>query len=483
LKPIDLPLLILLPVLLAASCPSTNCSILRTENFTTEPNWIGMGNRYSPGCREVIQDFGYSDTDYCGGQVGEVGGQISRSVTPAYYATPIEEKTLDDTLDASGRIVLVKDMDGGCFIGWFNHRRQGWRPFSFLGFRLDGRNVYLCYTTRTWRAQGLGTEVSLVPGKPTAWKIHYDPAQGNETGSVTLTIEGKRTTLRLLPGHREDGAIFDRFGIFNLQEPGGFQRLYIDDLALDGLVLNFSTDPGWEGCSNRASFRDCLLRGTQDFGYSETNFSGCQEGEIGGLIWRSERPAFYADEVGVLTLEDRLVASGVMTLVQASSDSGFLVGWFDPKDLGWPPSSFLGFVMEGPSRIGHQFRLIYHTPQGLGGESQDNPILFPNSTVYRWNIEYDPSTRIFSGRIEPGGEVFLTVDPDGNATFALFGMLNIPVGGHQATAYLDDLAYTVSISELPITIALPTSLLLAVFLASPISLPDRRTIAHGEQVF
>ena len=84
MKPIDLPLLILLPVLLAASCPSTNCSILRTENFTTEPNWTGMGNRYSPGCKEVIQDFGYSETDYCGGQVGEVGGQISRSVTPAY---------------------------------------------------------------------------------------------------------------------------------------------------------------------------------------------------------------------------------------------------------------------------------------------------------------------------------------------------------------------------------------------------------------
>jgi len=437
--------LLFLVLLTVLSGFASSATFLRTENFTADPGWDGVRNRYSTGCREVTQDFGYSRTRFAGGDLGEIGGRVARSTAPALYADTITGRGLDDTLFASGRIVLLENADGGVFVGWFNGARQGWRPVNFVGFRLDEADVYLTYTTGTSKAQGLRTGVSLQLGRPYFWSLSYDPKGNAGKGTIRLSISGTNSTLDLLPGHREEGALLNRFGLFNLQEPGGYEIVYLDDLSYCGKTENFSIDPGWLGSGNRATFRDCRLRGTQDFGYSQTNHTGSLPGEVGGLIWRDERPAYYADEVGRLTLDNSLFASGRLTALQASSDSGFLIGWFDKDKLGWPPQDFLGAAIEGPSRAGHYFRLMYHTSRGALGESVSNPLVFPNNTVYRWEMAYDPKSHTFTGRLAGGAEISTTLPADAEAEFNRFGIVNIQAGGHEITAYLDDLTYTASL--------------------------------------
>ena len=67
--------------------------------------------------------------------------------------------------------------------------------------------------------------------------------------------------------------------------------------AQDGLVQvhqDFSKDPGWEWKDNRIVAEDPPTV-KQDFGWAPTNHTGAAEpGEIGGRIWRSITPAYYA---------------------------------------------------------------------------------------------------------------------------------------------------------------------------------------------
>lgn len=430
-------------LLLALCC--SGFALTRIENFTTDPGWQGMGNRRQVGCFQVVQDFGFSYTWNAGVGPGEIGGRISRTTTPAHYGKPISARSLEGELAASGRICLVDNGDGGCFVGWFNSLRQGWRPVNFLGFRLDGANVHLAYTTGNWMAEGLGTGLSLNPGVKHNWSISYDPGGPGGLGTISFLLDGELRTLDLLPGHRTAGASFDRFGLFNLQEPGGYQVVYLDDLDVDGRFEAFDEDPGWDGSGNREEFRDCVARGTQDFGYAESSIAGGEAGEMGGLIWRSEARAYCADQVGSLDLEDAIRASGSLSVTQASSDSGFLLGYFGGGGTQWPVRPFLGFMVEGPSRVGHYFRLRYDLENGTSGESEGNPIVYPNGTLYHWNLAYDPSSRMLRGDLD--GIQISVILKEGNATFSKFGLHNIPVGGHQITAYLDDLQYTCGVSE------------------------------------
>jgi len=432
----------------------------RIENFSTDPGWDARGNQRIAGSAKVLQDFGYSPTNNAGVSLGEIGGRISRSTTPAHYASPVDALGLDDFMSASGSIALLDDRDGGTFIGWFNASRQGWRPVNFLGFRLDGANLHVAYTTGTWRAMGMATGETLEIGTSYRWELLYDPLANGGKGTLSLAFGGEEYTLDLLPGHSEEGAMLDRFGIFNLQEPGGYQEVYLDDLDICGRHYDFDSDPGWDGKGNRASFTDRELRGTQRFGHVNSSHAGGGRGEIGGLIWRIESQAFYGDDVGSLTLDDQLSASGRLSVVQASSDSGFLFGWFNEGNRGWAPPNFLGFVVEGPSRVGHYFRLMYVGGDGSKGESEENPIIIPNGTEHLWRITYDPDDRIFSGVLDGEYVIETCLPGEVNATFNRFGILNLQEGGHEIEAYLDDLSYTShELGDLPSILTLIAALL------------------------
>jgi hypothetical protein len=63
-------------------------------------------------------------------------------------------------------------------------------------------------------------------GRPHRWSVRYTP----ESNEIVAELDGARSTLRLRPEHRQHGAGFDRFGLFNLQVGGHFVDLTLDDL-------------------------------------------------------------------------------------------------------------------------------------------------------------------------------------------------------------------------------------------------------------
>src|SRR5262245_11678603 len=75
----------------------------RSESFDHDPGWEALRNQFDAARVNkksgigVVQDFGYVQSNFAGKEKGEIGGQVQRSVSPAYYAASIEPKTLDDT--------------------------------------------------------------------------------------------------------------------------------------------------------------------------------------------------------------------------------------------------------------------------------------------------------------------------------------------------------------------------------------------------
>ena len=66
---------------------------------------------------------------------------------------------------------------------------------------------------------------------------------------------------------------------------------------------SFDRDPGWEGFNNRI-VPSRFPTVTQDFGYSPTRFASTAPGEIGGVVTRATRPAYWAAEIAEKTLGD-----------------------------------------------------------------------------------------------------------------------------------------------------------------------------------
>src|SRR6476620_10220044 len=110
-------------------------------------------------------------------------------------------------------------------------------------------------------------------------------------------------------------------------------------LAQSDLVLvnqDFSTDPHWEGLNNRV-VADGVPTIEQDFGWKSSDGAG----EIGGTIWRSRTPAWYAAKVGPYTLNDKLSASGQLAVKPAKRVDGFYFGFFNSARQEWRPWSSL----------------------------------------------------------------------------------------------------------------------------------------------
>src|SRR5437762_5057042 len=131
---------IMLPLLCAAAAgPGSG---IRIESFDADPGWDGYRNRLEPPRPHVVrQHFGYSTTDKAGGaKAGEVGGRVQRSITPAWYAMPIEPRTLNDRIAFSGRFAVHDDESNtGTLLGLFNDKlSRGWRTAHSLALRIDG---------------------------------------------------------------------------------------------------------------------------------------------------------------------------------------------------------------------------------------------------------------------------------------------------------------------------------------------------------
>jgi hypothetical protein len=470
-------------LLVTTSLLSLMCELRGQEfsDFATDPHWQGFRNRLLPKVLPIAQqDFGYRGSNVAGGEsAGEIGGTIQRSHRRAYYAKLIVPKTLEEKLSASGKF-SVRGAGGGSgvLVGWFNHElSQGWRTPSSLAFRIDGNGgkywVFYEYGT-TNRATGGGgayeglryQTTSTLPfpddGAVHRWSLEYDPQDASGLGVIKFRIDDRTYRLPLHPGHRAQGATFDRFGIWTQQTPGEVLELYLDDVQIDGVEESFDHDPQWAQEGNHDSYQQRVLRPYHAFGYSNTNHTGGQLGEIGGIVFRDERPAYYADVVGPYSMEDELEAAGRITLRSASADSGVMLGWFneaakrskESPEHEKPQTDYLGIYLEGPSRVGHYIRPAYSNSRGnhdaptFEGMSTEGPVVLPDGQVHDWALRYDPKaarergkiTLMFDG-IAHQLELKEGVRAEG-ATFDRFGLFNIQSGGHHVEVFLDDISYS-----------------------------------------
>jgi len=217
-----------------------------------DPGWEGRGNRVQFLEEDFQrQDFGYSETNWAGRDIGELGGQFTSAepIDPlyGYYADDIGTLTLDDPISFSGNVCFVNDStDAGMHIGFFSakdltadlsqratHLKTATNSLGVLieGGARSGKHFMPQVTSSkdTFNAkQGL-------PIRPTkqkhAFKLDYDPKANGGLGSVSLTLDGDTLSMDLSEKQRAEGAVFDRFGVANLRAGGKYVVVYFDDLT------------------------------------------------------------------------------------------------------------------------------------------------------------------------------------------------------------------------------------------------------------
>ncbi|MGI8603770.1 MAG: WD40 repeat domain-containing protein [Verrucomicrobiales bacterium] len=477
-------------LLVVGICAASGVAVAaeRTENFDQDPGWHAHNNRAAkPEPREIRQDFGYSSTGHAGA-AGELGGFINPAAEPAYYAKEIPQRTFSEGLSASGRLVCT-GRQFHVLVGFFNAGTVNeWRTPNTIALRLQGRGdvfyAYVEYTTSRWRAGGDSpggfSQVPEPNGKfrlkgfpigPAAhqWSLRYDPQGNGGSGSIIVTINDETAICDLDPGHKADGATFNRFGLINVMkqfDDGG--ELWLDDVTINGEKEFFAQDPRWDGRGNRRTYTSNIVRPRFDFGYSEktSHAGGRNAGEIGGLVFRGDgryphMMAFYGDRLEELTLAKPLKASGKVSLRRAVSDSDILIGFFHSDHslasggsdaIGTPPD-FLGVSIGGPSREGFMFVPSYRLHNTERKIAAQGPYLLPNGAPHDWTLEYSTG--------ESGGTLTVTLDNE-RATLAIprehvvvgahfnrFGIISPHTDGNGQHLYFDDLTYTWTQSGMP----------------------------------
>jgi hypothetical protein len=216
----------------------------KTEDFSQDPGWVGMGNRTSYEDREQggAHDFGFLPTYQAGGSPGEIGGLIWRSPY-AYYADRVGPLSLQSRLEARGRIVLaVGAPDSGVFLGWFNSSvktaedHDPLKGRNLIGVSIGGPTrighyfLPFCSTVAGGRAVPKSGPV-LKPGQTYEWTFVFDPAANGGHGQMRATLGGESVAFDLRPGQKPDDVAFDRFGLVAVGTGGGQVKIYLDDLT------------------------------------------------------------------------------------------------------------------------------------------------------------------------------------------------------------------------------------------------------------
>jgi hypothetical protein len=210
-------------------------------DFATDPQWEGVGNRVSyaetdpPGAHS----FGYSATNFAGGNTGEIGGIVWRT-TFASYADAVGPFTLDQPLVARGRVAFTgADPDSGAYLGWFSSgaKDDGEKDFrNFVGVQVEGpTRIGHYFMPRLATAKGTKAAMEKGPvlrpdGKPHTWTLSYDPAANEGRGAITVTLDEETVTLNLRDKVKAEGATLDRFGLFSSRVGGSKVKIWLDDL-------------------------------------------------------------------------------------------------------------------------------------------------------------------------------------------------------------------------------------------------------------
>lgn len=158
---------------------------------------------------------------------------------------------------------------------------------------------------------------------------------------------------------------------------------------------NFDNDPKWEGVNNRVEGIDCPTI-TQNFGWLPSNKTGSGPGEIGGIIWRSTTPAFYAMPINKpLSFKDPFSASGkIAVIVPPEGGVGFYIGFFNAERQGWRVWSSCGFRIGDMENGRTRFFLDYKTGRASGAILNPDLEIQGNGSVHTWELKYDPNMSV-----------------------------------------------------------------------------------------
>jgi hypothetical protein len=182
------------------------------QDFSQNPGWEAVHNRVvaiDPPTK--AQDFGWKGP-------GRIGGTVWVSRTPAWFAMPMRRPlSFKQSFTASGRVV-IKSMDASVYFGFFNSKRQEWRPWSSLAIRLAdskrgeslhgsrqrGGQVWVDYMSATWKA-GYMVLDSFIPadGSTHSWRFAYDADAKPDTHWPDAAME----KLFRKQGRWEEGAL------------------------------------------------------------------------------------------------------------------------------------------------------------------------------------------------------------------------------------------------------------------------------------
>jgi hypothetical protein len=438
--------------LLAASPAATH---IKTESFDHDPGWDSFNNRQTPDkYPTVIQDFGYAPDQKA------IGGTITRTSTPAWYALKLPQALdLTQPLSFSGTFSVPKAQGGTIHFGFFNPTmlRDGGRPPGSVMLFLDGAKTFVRGFVRVIAPDNQQTG-SLVPpaqkvksatpisadGSKHHFTVTYDPHANQEQGQFHATIDNlPQATFELRPGMKSQPFSFTHFGLLNSQKSGSPMKAYFSDLKYNATPIDLAADPKWESHGNHATFEDHDLAGFQNYGY--LHVEPRPHGALGGTVWRSERPSFYADNIATLTLDQPLKISGTLAFSVGAPDSGAFLAFFNANDLkSLKRQNLLGIHIEGPSRVGHYIRPILYTSTGKRVAPETGPVVPVDNKPRPFTLEFDPSTRkltlTFDGKTQTL-DVPETVLNEG-ATFDHFGLFPSLAGGSQVQLHFDNLTYT-----------------------------------------
>lgn len=221
-------------------------------DLSRDPGWQGYFNRVQFVEQDFQrQDFGYSQTNWAGGGIGEIGGTFYR-VEPndpgcGYYADDVGKLTLDDPLHFDGNICFTRGgTDAAMFFGFFNDydkkielatdAKAGFLIDGLLGLEIAGPTrvgYYLNAVCVPDKANKRVVEgpVFLPTGVPTHFSFDYDPNAAGGDGAVTVKLGDQSFVMELRSAVRAKGATFDHFGLASVRAGGKYVTVYLDDLT------------------------------------------------------------------------------------------------------------------------------------------------------------------------------------------------------------------------------------------------------------
>jgi hypothetical protein len=156
----------------------------------------------------------------------------------SYYAAPTGRLTLDDRLEASGRVCLQSaGVDSAVLVGWFNSRTfVGAPPANLLAVLVEGPSrvghyFRPCYGTSDDLKEVKGEGPLIRPdGTAHEWTLRYEPGPDGG-GHIVVTLDDAQVSLEVPAVARKGNAVFDRFGMVTWHRGGHFVEVYFDDVS------------------------------------------------------------------------------------------------------------------------------------------------------------------------------------------------------------------------------------------------------------